>query len=97
MVLEQMALPGHGHIIEEPEEDYRGKEIKTGLEEKDSIGEGDEATARKIMDEKGGGGQNMFGKCSSTCLQFIINFLEPSQSYGCGAHANRAITSHWQM
>lgn len=28
---EQTALPAHGHIIEEPEEDYRGKEIKQGL------------------------------------------------------------------
>lgn len=28
--------------------------------------------------------QNMSGKCSSTCLQFIINFLKPSQSYGSG-------------
>lgn len=26
----------------------------------------------------------MSGKCSSTCLQFIINFLKPSQSYGSG-------------
>ena len=34
---EQMALPAHGHIIEEPEEDYCGerrkkKKKKTGLE-----------------------------------------------------------------
>lgn len=37
--------------------------------------------------EGGSGGserQNMSGKCSSTCLQFIINFLKPSQSNGSG-------------
>lgn len=37
-----MALPAHGHIIEEPEEDYRGernKKIKKqGWKEKDSFG-----------------------------------------------------------
>ena len=32
-----MALPAHGHIIEEPEEDYRGGEKKTGLGEKKTV------------------------------------------------------------
>lgn len=27
---EQMALPAHGHIIEEPEEDYCSEEMKQG-------------------------------------------------------------------
>lgn len=41
--------------------------------------------------------QNMFGKCSTTCLQFIINFLKPSQSYRSGARASGAIPFHWHM
>lgn len=35
-------------------------------------------------ERRGSERQNMSGKCSSTCLQFIINFLKPSQSYGSG-------------
>lgn len=31
---EQMALPAHGHIIEEPEEDYLGEKIKQGWKKK---------------------------------------------------------------
>lgn len=54
----------------------------------------DEATARKKSGRREWGSerQNMSGKCSTTCLQFIINFLKPSQSYGSGAHASRAIS-----
>lgn len=33
-----MVPPAHGHIIEEPEEDYRGAENKTELEDEDSFG-----------------------------------------------------------
>lgn len=39
----------------------------------------------------------MLGKCSTTRLQFIINFLEPSQSFGPEARASRIIPFHWQM
>lgn len=97
---EKMAPPAHGHIIEDPEEDYHGKEIKKkrGLEEKDSFGKRMKQQPEKLGRRKRGRKrQKMFGKCSTTCLQFIINFLEPSQSHGCGAHANRAIPFHWQM
>lgn len=98
----QMALPAHGHIIEEPEEDYHGAENKTAAGKKKTVlvrGWSNSQKKKKIREERAGGNerQNMFGECSTTCLQFIINFLEPSQSYGCGAHASRAIPFHWQM
>lgn len=52
---EQMALPAHGHIIEEPEEDYCGEEIKQCWGEKKTVlGKKDEATARKIREERAG-------------------------------------------
>lgn len=33
----QMALPAHGHIIEEPEEDYHGAENKTAAGKKKTV------------------------------------------------------------
>lgn len=87
-----MALPADGHIIGELEEDYHGRENKTELEGKYILGKrmkraaafrGESVAAK----EK----KNMFGKCSTTCLQFIINFLEPSQSYGSEARASGAV------
>lgn len=66
---------------------------KTGLEEKDSFGKRMKQQPEKSGSER----QNMFGKCSTTCLQIIINILEPSQSHGCGADASGAIPFHWQM
>lgn len=96
---EQMALLAHGHIIEEPGEDYSGTEIKQGWEKETIFIKKDEVTARKQSGrtEQGGERQNMFGKCSTTCLEFIINFLEPSPSDGSGAHASGAIPFHGQM
>ena len=89
---EQMATPAHGHIIEGPEEDFSSGEIKRESKK----------TARKPGRRDGGrreerAGKNMLGYHTAACLQFIINFLEPSQSYGRGAHANRIIPFHWQM
>lgn len=55
-----------------------------------------EARKKKKKNQGGGSGacerQNMSGKCSTTCLQFIINFLKPSQSYGSGDRASGAIS-----
>lgn len=88
-----MALSAHGHIIEEPKEDNRSDEIKRDLEEKDSFGK----RMKQQPEKSGSGRENMFGKCSTTSLQIVINILEPSQSYGYGSDASRAISFHWQM
>lgn len=68
---------------------------KTELEEKGSFlvrgWSNSQKKNRGEGEERGSERQNMFGKCSTTCLQFIINFLEASQSYGSGAHASGAI------
>lgn len=90
-----MALPAHGHIIEEPEEDYHSKEIKqwwgkTVLER----GWSNRKKKKNQKSKRATETQNMSGKCSTTCLQFIINFFKPSQSCGCGSHARRAIPFH---
>ena len=103
-----MALPAHGHIIEEPEEDYCGERRKKKKKNRAGMKrtvlvikkKKDEVRARKKNQgsgEQGSERQNMPGKCSTTCLQFIINFLEPPQSYGSGARASGAIPFHWQM
>lgn len=42
-----MALPAHGHIIEEPEEDYCSEEMKQGWGGGQFLVKRDEATARK--------------------------------------------------
>lgn len=64
-------VPVNGHIIQESEDDYCGKE-----------------------ERQDPGGESMFGKCSTTCLQFLINFLKPSQRYSAGAHGSRAVPFH---
>lgn len=52
---EQMALPAHGHIIEEPRGRLLRRRNKTGLGEKKTVlGKKDEATARKIREERAG-------------------------------------------